>query len=293
MRTANAPPSRKSSQRSSAKIINERTRTKDPEAAAVLLKQIVEEATDEKGVPESERGELVGAVLLGHEFLSRKEGAFDTRGWPDQWLDAVVVQIDVKVSQKNYYDESLLTKGHKALEWRQEQGIPAYLVIAKGHGVYLHVGIDPITKSRISLNSTARSKRPVVGPDRLGDAIKNMSGTLAPFVELANWKDIDEIGKATPEQITTLRERVKTALRSLDMGDVKRLVERQIDEIGETGMNDFWKLAPHKFIDKAVKEAPDATAHALAEVDPNAGIRAGLKRKGWSDKQIEDFLRSL
>jgi capsid protein len=263
------------------KIINERTETEDPETAASLLKRIVGEATTQRGVPESERGELVGAVLLGHEFLSRSESAFDTRGWPGQWRDAVVVQIDVKVSQRNLYDESLLTKGHKALEWKKEQGIPAYVVIAKGHGVYLHVGIDPITKSRISLNSTARSKRPVVEPDRLGDAIKNMSGTLAPFVKLADWKDFDEIAEATPQQVTTLRGRVKTALRSLDMGDVKRLVDRQIDEIGDAGMDDFWKLAPHKFIDKAVNEAPDAT------------LRACLEKKGWSKERIDTFLQSL
>lgn len=104
---------------------------------------------------------------------------------------------------------------------------------------------------------------------------------MAPFVKLANWKDFSEIAKATPQQLTTLRERVKTALRNLDMGDIKRPVHRQIDEIGDTDMDVFWKLAPHKFIDKAVKENPEAT------------LRAVLKQMGHSDEQIEAEVRRL
>ena len=111
--------------------------------------------------------------------------------------------------------------------------------------------------------------------------------TSQALVKLAEWKDIDEIGGATAEQIAVLRERVRVALGSLNMDDVKRQVEKQIDAIGDLSVDEVWEVTPQKVIEKAAKGDIKATARAAAKENAEVTFKESMKQLGHSDDLIE------
>ena len=76
------------------------------------------------------------------------------------------------------------------------------------------------------------------------------------------------------------------------MSKMKDHVQKQIDAAGAKARADLAELSPGETASAAAKVNVAAAAAAVAAVDPDAAIRAGLKAKKWSDKEIEDFLRS-
>lgn len=209
--------------------------------------------------------EAAAAALLGTRLQSHGNHGFDTAG---EFGD-VPLMVDAKSSKKAGYADKLGHKIAKYKEWQAKGGIPAYLVVSEGHGVYLHVGIDPASSPGIG------GKRPVVRPGELARHVDGTGGPV-PFVKVSDaWQSVSDIGNATPRQIADLRRNVHKTLEGLDMKKVQQHVQKQLDEYNEKTAKEFVDFAP-----KAVGGA----------VTPD---NVGLVADGMSDTAAEAMLKAL
>ncbi len=250
---------------------------RSPAKAEALIREIVRDGEKAK-IPGPDVAEVAIAALLGHDLLSHGRHGFDTVSPAGWWRgDGTVARVDGKLSRSNGYADKYDSKLGRILEYLEKRGVPAYLVIAKGHGVYLHVGIDPSETPRLYEQGGKTARRGVVAPERLNNGIDGKGGPV-PFVKLAGWDNIHDLGGATKEQITQLRRRVQTALGSLDMKKLKRHVNRQIDAATDQNVDDLLKIVPKKVIRKAVEKDVRATARAAAAKDVGATARAAAAK---------------
>jgi hypothetical protein len=248
---------------------------RDPAKAAQLVSEIVADGKKARIAP-SDIAEAAMAVLLGHDLQSAGEHGYDTVGRAGLWRDdKTIVRIDVKTSEIAGYADKYDAKVHKIQEYLEKQGLPAYLVMVKGKGVYLHVGIDPASKPKFHATGDGKSLRRLVEPEELSGAIKGNGGAI-PVVKVANWTDLQDVGKATKGEIKKFRERIRNSLEDIDMAKLKRHVDKQIKQAVKGNTEDLFKIAPDVMIDKVVTEAPKETARALAAAAPEEAARAGL-----------------
>jgi hypothetical protein len=243
-----------------------------------LAKEIVADgkAAD---IPESAVAEAAMAALLGHKLTLSGQHAFDTRAPAGQWRKDAEVLLDVKVSKGDKYTEKFTTKARKIKEYLNTESLPAYLVMAKGHGVYLHVGIDPAKDPKLQLKN-GQGKRRVVEPRQLSAAITG-HGDGIPLVKLADWDRPEAIRAATPEQVANLRQRVRTSLEGIDMKKLHKQVDQQRQAAAKGNIDLTWQIAPEMMIDKVAAEDPEATT------------KAGMKAAGCSKDQIEAVIKMM
>src|SRR5262249_52431789 len=145
--------------------------------------------------------------------------------WRD---DATVVLLDVKLASEDKYTDKYSTKVNKILGYLKEKGLPAYLVIVKGQGVYLHVGIDPAVEPKLQLKG-GEGTRHVVEPSQLNDAIKG-DGSAVPLVKVADWDSADALLHTKPAHVAKFRERVRASLENIDMKKLHKHVEKQSEQ---------------------------------------------------------------
>jgi hypothetical protein len=213
------------------------------------------------GVPKWAVWETVSAAITGGRLQSHGAHVFDlSHGGA---VAGKHVLEDAKYSDHlaGYYDKAD-TKAGKAREAKKNpDALPATLVLSRGHGLYFHLGIDPSASPKIHA-------RGVTPPRRLAERVDG-SGSPLPFVKLSgDHTDLNAVGRIKPKALAAIRKRREEALRGIDMDKAKQHVAKQI------------------------KAANDRGRKILAEDDPEATIRAGMKAAGYSDEQIEQVLKT-
>jgi hypothetical protein len=263
---------------------------RDPAKAAELVREIVSDGRKAR-IPQADITEAAMAVLLGHKLQSAGKHGYDTVGQPGLWRDdEATVRVDVKTSKVTGYSDKYDTKVHKILEYLKERGLPGYLVLVRGKGVYLHVGIDPASKPKFQVQEGGRSLRGLVEPGKLNDAIKG-DGSAIPVVKVASWTSLESLGKAAEAEINEFRGRVRGSLEGIDMAKLRRHVNKQIKQAVDGNADDLLKIAPDVVIGKVVKKARKKALKALAAEAPIETVKAGLA--AMTPEEREALLREL
>lgn len=217
-------------------------------------------------VPKWAVWESIAAVITNSRLASHKKHVFDLDS--DREVGGKLVREDAKYSKRSpgYHDKHD-TKAAKSAEAKKHpERVHGLLAFANGHGLYLHVGIDPSSSPTFQTAKGNEGGRRLVEPEELGKQIDG-SGRPLPFVQLSGKiKDLDGWEHVTPEDLAEIEGRREATYRGIDMSTAK------------------------EHFAKEAKASNERARKILAEDDPEATIRAGYKAAGYSDEQIDAIM---
>lgn len=169
--------------------------------------------------------EGVLAAALGLPMAASGPDGFDMPGE----LGGLPVLLDAKHSLSAGYADKTQPKLAKIREWKEKGGVPAYLVVSEGHGVYLHVGIDPAQSAGFG---GEKHKRAVLDPKEWDGQAIDGSGGPVPFVKVSDAKGLDKLAHSS-EEVSKLRSNVTAVLKRVNMKKLNEHVEKQTEKYGE------------------------------------------------------------
>ena len=253
----------------------EKRDVRKPAKAAAAVRELVGKMA--AGAEPQVVTEAAIAGVLGLRLKSHEGRGFDMDGR----IGAVGVLVDAKHSERIAgYSEKADSKISKIDEWEKKRRLPAYVALVPGRGVYLHVGIDPAPHPAFIGGKGGEAKRGLVEPADLVHYIDG-SGKPLPFVELSrNTKSLNDMASITPTEIARIRSAMNRTLAGIkDMRKLNRHVEKQVE------------TARTKTIRKYAAGDPATAAKAVAELDAEATVRAGLEK--LTAKQRRATVRKL
>jgi hypothetical protein len=277
-----------------ARLINDGPKRTLQERCELIAKLVKEgSASRNRDALSPAVAEGVGAVMLDCELRSQGEHGFDLRGRSGG--KCVIIDVKHSRSKAGYDDRYGGKKGGKAHKIQESidnpDCVPAYLVFAEGHGIYLHPGIDPKQTAEFATRKGNASGRGLATPQGVADAINTGAADQVPFVLLSDkYKSLRDSASITPADLVSINRRMAATIKGINMDKLKEHLAKQRQAADDDGRQMLAKRDAAATARAAAKEDAVATARAAAKEDPAATIREGMKAKGFSDEQIEAVL---
>jgi hypothetical protein len=216
-------------------------------------------------VPSYAVWECVLAVLTGGKLHSHEKHGFDEHA---EIADHQVI-VDAKYSTTSPgYHERRANKVAKTAESEANpDAIPVYIPMARGHGIYLHVGFDPSENPTFQTRRGKRGGRGLASPEQVARAIDG-SGRPVPFVKLSGeYRSLDELRHITESGYRRIERRLKRTIGGINMANGKEHFRKQRE-----------------------KEDQEALQY-LINKRPEEAVRASLAAIGYSENEIAQILK--